>query len=130
MKVLILSVAIRQQVPVYHLFPVDQVVGLGDQVHQFRDAAGPVVENSIDVLSLERLEVDDSVQSVDFGRHRLARDQARQELFRLIGRQVQKDGHPLERDSRVIFRHDSNVVLDNSRLERLPAFLSFFSPCK
>lgn len=68
------------------------------------------------------LESDDSGESIDLAIDGLVGDQIGEELLGLGLGEVEKSGHSLRVDARVVLGHDSHVVLDNACLEVRPAF--------
>ena len=112
---------------VNHLFAINEVIGLRDEVHQWGKATWPIIEYGIDVLCLWRLEVNDTVKSVHLSRDSFARNQIGQKLFRFLDRQVKERRHPLHRHTGVVLSHNTDIVFDNAGLEGLPAFLTLLS---
>ena len=62
-----------------HLFLVDEVSGLVDELHQRTEMCGPLVEDVVGVFATR--EVDDAGWSIRLGFHCLVHHQIRQELF-------------------------------------------------
>ena len=71
-----------------HFLTVDQVVGFRDEIHQRGQAASPIIEDSVDIVRLRDLEVDDAIQSIHLCCDRLVADQVGEELLRFFSGQI------------------------------------------
>ena len=86
---------------VNHLLLVDQVGRLHDQAQEVRDVVGPLVQHFVGIFLA--LEIDDAIESVDFGLHGLAHHHRVEAVLGRVLAQTKKLGHSRIKIKNMVF---------------------------